>query len=110
MVEKEVHPGQLAPIVTIAPNVNHGLVQDPQTNVPLQLVIHIINTQIEATSYAQYYPLTNILNFDLSGSDQFYVTVWAHKSYTGGKLTIGGLNLKTVKEDADHQHDVFKPD
>ena len=34
----------------IALNVNHGLVQDPQTNVPLQLVIHMINTQIEATS------------------------------------------------------------
>ena len=54
--------------------------------------------------------MTNTLNFDLAGSDQFYVTVWAHKSYSGGKLTIGGLNLKTVKEDADHQHDVFKPD
>ena len=29
--------------------------------------------------------------------DKFYVTVKAHSSYTGGKLTVKGLNLKDVQ-------------
>ena len=30
--------------------------------------------------------------------DIFYLLVWGHSSYSGGKLTIGGMNFKTAKK------------